>query len=153
MDGREQLCTFWVDGRLFGIEVSRVQEVIRTQAMTVVPLAPPVIRGLINLRGQIVAALDLRRRLGRPAAGEDAEPMNVVVQTDDGALSLLVDDIGDVIEVDPDRFEPPPETLQGLGRELVRGVYKLDEGLLLLLDAERVAAPTPTEREIGRAYA
>ena len=92
----------------------QVQEVIRYQAMTRVPLAPTVVSGLINLRGQIVTAIDLRRRLGLAGpADEGLHPMNVVVRTDDGAVSLLVDEIGDVVEVTDDAFEPPPETLAG----------------------------------------
>src|SRR5690242_554141 len=133
----QSLCTFYLDGLFFGIEVRRVQEVICYQHLTQVPLAPPVVRGLINLRGQIVTALDLRRRLDLPDRAPDELPVNVVVQTDDGAVSLLVDEIGDVLSV-PDRdFERPPETLRGTARELIRGAYKLEGRLLLILDTER----------------
>jgi len=90
------------------------------------------------LRGQIVTALDLRRRLELREREAGQRPMNVVVRTDDGVVSLLVDEIGDVVEVDQESFEPPPETLRGVARELVRGVYKLKDRLLLLLDTERV---------------
>src|SRR5579863_3440533 len=107
----QQFCTFYVDRQFFGVPVQQVQEVIRYQEMTRVPLVPQVIRGLINLRGQIVTAIDLRRRLGMAERPADQLPMNVVVRTDDGALSLLVDEIGDVIEVEESSFEPPPETL------------------------------------------
>jgi purine-binding chemotaxis protein CheW len=117
--------------------VQQVQEVIRYQEMTRVPLVPRVIRGLINLRGQIVVAIDLRRRLNAPERPEDQLPMNVVVHTADGALSLLVDEIGDVLEVQEETFERPPETLQGIARELVLGVHKLPVGLLLILDTEK----------------
>src|ERR1700753_3429550 len=118
MTVEQQYCTFTVDGLFFGVEVLQVQEVIRFQQMTPVPLAPAVVNGLINLRGQIVTAIDLRRALGlmdRPA--EDL-PMNVVVRTDDGVVSLLVDEIGDVLNVDDASFERAPETLSGVAREL-----------------------------------
>jgi purine-binding chemotaxis protein CheW len=108
-----QFCTFLLGGHYFGVDVLRVQEVIRHQEMTRVPLAPPVVRGLINLRGQIVTALDLRRRLDLPDRPDDQPPVNVVVQTDDGTVSLLVDEIGDVLLVPEEAFEPPPETLRG----------------------------------------
>ena len=101
------------------------------------PLAPPVVRGLINLRGQIVTAIDLRRRLELHDRPADQLPVNVVVHTDDGAVSLLVDEIGDVLEVPEKAFERPPETLQGTARELIRGAYKLEDRLLLILDTER----------------
>ncbi|MBK6697847.1 MAG: chemotaxis protein CheW [Myxococcales bacterium] len=132
-----QLCTFFLDGLCFGVDVTRVQEVIRYQDMTRVPLATAVVRGLINLRGQIVTAVDMRIRLGIAPAKSGELPMNVVVRTDDGAVSLLVDDIGDVVEVDESAFEGPPETMPARARELVRGVYKLNDRLLLLLDTER----------------
>jgi purine-binding chemotaxis protein CheW len=132
-----QYCTFYLDGHYFGLDVLKVQEIIRFQQMTRVPLAPPVVRGLINLRGQIVTAIDLRRRLELPDRPANQWPLNVVVQTDDGAVSLLVDEIGDVLEVPETLFERPPETLQGTARELIRGAYKLPDGLLLILDIER----------------
>lgn len=125
----------------------KVQEVIRYQEMTCVPLASSTIQGLINLRGQIVTAIDLRRRLELPARSAQELPMNVVVRCDDGAVSLLVDEIGDVVEIGDDIYERPPETLRGVARELVRGVYKLKERLLLILDTEKtVNLPTTSKR-------
>jgi purine-binding chemotaxis protein CheW len=136
----QQFCTFYVKDQFFGVPVQQVQEVIRYQEMTRVPLVPPVIRGLINLRGQIVMAVDLRRRFGIEDRPESQLPMNVVVRTDDGAVSFLVDEIGDVLEAGEENLEPPPQTLQGAARELVRGVYKLQERLMLVLDTERAVA-------------
>jgi len=133
----QQFCTFFLKDQFFGVPVQQVQEVIRYQEMTRVPLVPPVIRGLINLRGQIVMAVDLRRRFGMEERLESELPMNVVVRTDDGAVSFLVDEIGDVLEVGEDSFESPPETLRGPARELVQGVYRLQERLMLVLDTER----------------
>ena len=125
----------------FGVDVVHVQEVLRFQQMTPVPQAPEVIEGLINLRGQIVTAIDLRRRFEFPALPQGQCPMNVVVRSEDGAVSLLVDEIGDVIEVDAESFERPPETLGNDARELIRGAYKLKGRLLLVLDAARTIDP------------
>lgn len=133
----KQYCTFFVNGLFFGVEVLNVQEVLRYQQMTRVPLAPVTVQGLINLRGQIVTAIDLRHRLELPGRADGELPMNVVVRGEDGAVSLLVDEIGDVVEIDDDIFENPPETLRGIARELIKGVYKLKERLLLVLDTER----------------
>ena len=113
--------------------MEKVQEVIRHQAMTRVPLAPKLIGGLINLRGQIVTAIDLRLRLGLPERKADELPMNVVARSEDGAVSLLVDEIGDVLEVQEQQFEDVPQTMRQ-ARELMRGVYKLPDRLLLVLD-------------------
>ncbi|MGC8795200.1 MAG: chemotaxis protein CheW [Bryobacteraceae bacterium] len=137
LSGAGQYATFFVDGLFFGIEVLQVQEVLRYQEMTRVPLAPDVVEGLINLRGQIVTAIDMRRRLNLRPRPEGMLPMSMVVRTADGAVSLLVDEIGDVLEVDPESFERPPENLEGAARELIRGVYKLKDRLLLVLDTER----------------
>jgi purine-binding chemotaxis protein CheW len=137
MTNTKQFCTFFVNGLFFGVEVLKVQEVIRYQEMTRVPLAPTMIEGLINLRGQIVTAIDLRRRLELALREPGQLPMNVVVRSDDGAVSLLVDEIGDVVEIQDDIYERPPETLKGVARDLVQGVYKLKERLLLILDTEK----------------
>jgi len=136
MATNQQFCSFYLDGLFFGVEVEKVQEVIRHQEQTAVPLAPDVIGGLINLRGQIVTAVDLRRRLELSDRGEDEKSMNVVVRTDDGVVSLLVDEIGDVVEVEAQNFEPPPDTLRAGAREMIRGAFKLKDRLLLLLDTE-----------------
>jgi purine-binding chemotaxis protein CheW len=133
-----QFCTFYVGKLLFGIDVTMVQEVMRYQEMTRVPLASPVIRGLINLRGQLVTAVDMRRRLGLPALADGLLPMNVIVRREDGAVSLLVDEIGEVMDVAAEAFERPPETLTGAARELIRSVCKLDGALLLVLDAQQL---------------
>jgi len=134
---QQQFCTFYLGDLFFGVEVHKVQEVIRYQEMTQVPLASRVVQGLINLRGQIVTAIDLRRRLELKDRPADALPMNVVIRTDDGPVSLLVDEIGDVLEAQSDAYERPPETLRGIARELIRGAYKLKGRLLLTLDTDR----------------
>jgi len=144
MNLKRQLCTFFLEGLFFGVEVEKVQEVIRYQEMTRVPLAPAVIAGLINLRGQIVTAIDLRHQLGLSARKSEELPMNVVIRRDDGPISLLVDEIGDVVEVDEQLFEHPPDTLDGQGREFIRGVYKLKEQLLLLLDSDKAMSVVGT---------
>lgn len=140
MAGSQQFCTFYAGRQFFGVPVQHVQEVIRYQEMTRVPLAPEAIRGLINLRGQIVTAIDLRRCLGMPERPAGDLPMNVVVRTSDGAISLLVDEIGDVLDLDPNTFERPPETLHGSVRTAIRGVYKLPGQLLLEIDIVHAVA-------------
>lgn len=140
-----QFTTFYVNKMLFGVEVVRVQEVLRAQATTRVPLAPPVVSGLINLRGQIVTAIDMRRRLNLPPRGDGARPMNIVVRTADELVSLLVDEIGDVLEVEAAKFERRPQNVDPAISELIRGVFKLKEQLLLILDTESIAQPDVRE--------
>jgi len=132
-----QFATFFMKDLFFGIDVQKVQEVLRSQDMTRVPLAPGVLRGLINLRGQIVAAIDMRERLELPPSATAAEAMNMIVRAEDGAVSLLVDEIGDVINVAAEAYEPVPETIAGNLKQFVLGVYKLEGRLLLVLDTEK----------------
>jgi purine-binding chemotaxis protein CheW len=137
-----QFCTFYLDKLLFGVELKHVQEVIRSLDVTRVPLAPGVVSGLINLRGQIVTAVDLRRRLELEPRPPGLLAMNVVVRSDDGAVSLLVDEIGDVVEVEETTFERTPETLRGAVREVITGVHKLNDRLMLVLDTEKACQMT-----------
>jgi len=140
MANTNQFCTFYLDSFFLGVEVLSVQEVIRYQTMTRVPLAQAVVQGLINLRGQIVTAIDLRRRLELPDRPDGELPMNVVIRTEEGTVSFLVDEIGDVLEAQEGQFEAPPETVRGVSRELIRGVYKMKDRLLLILDTEKATA-------------
>lgn len=144
-----QFSTFFIDDLFFGVDVLDVQEVLRAQQMTPVPQAPDVVEGLINLRGQIVTAIDLRRRLGVGDRLAGELPMNVVVRTGDGAVSLLVDEIGDVVEVEEKDFEQAPDTLACTSRELIRGVYKLNHELLLVLDTQRSVNISASAGESG----
>jgi purine-binding chemotaxis protein CheW len=144
MANTSQFCTFYLDKLLFGVELKGVQEVIRSLEMTKVPLAPAVVSGLINLRGQIVTAVNLRRRLELGPAPAGALAMNVVVRSVDGAVSLLVDEIGDVVEVEESTFETPPETVRPSVRNLILGIHKLKGRLLHVLDIEKACLMVDT---------
>ncbi len=136
-----QICTFAVDRHLMGLEVGLVQEVLRQQPVTPVPLAPPAIRGLINLRGSIVPAVDLRICLGleQPiGATGDRGGALVVLRTDDGPTCLAVDAIRDVVAVPEADREPIPGTVPASVRDLLRGAYPLEGQLLLEIDAARL---------------
>jgi len=145
MSSTKQFCTFYLAGQCYGLDVLKVQEIVRSQPMTCVPLAHHKVRGLINLRGQIVTAIDLRRCLDLPERDDTNEHLNVVVLTDEGPVSLLVDEIGDVLELSDEQFERPPETLQSAARDLIVGAYKLPERLVVILDSEQIlVVPQPT---------
>lgn len=136
-----QYCTFRLAQYHCGIDVLAVHEILRHQPMTKVPLAPPVVKGLINLRGQIITALDMRTRLSFPPRDDGRAPINIVVGTgagvDEAVAALLVDEIGDVVDIDPANCEPPPDTIHGAVRDLIQSVCKLEKGLLLLLDVDK----------------
>jgi purine-binding chemotaxis protein CheW len=135
-----RFCTFYVDRLLLGIAIERVEEVLRDQNITPVPLAHPDIAGLINLRGQIITAVDARGRLGLTARDGTASPTIVVIRSGVEAVSLLVDRVGDVIEVDDDCFVGVPVTVGATISARTTGAYKLDGNLLLVLDPDDMLA-------------
>ncbi|MCS6971132.1 MAG: chemotaxis protein CheW [Planctomycetota bacterium] len=139
---QRQYCTFRLAQYHCGIDVLAVREILRYQPMTRVPLAPPVVKGLLNLRGQIITAIDARTRLGLPPREGERKPVNIVVAAGDSGeeslASLLVDEIGDVVSVDAASCEPPPETAPPNLREVLVAVCKREQGLLLLFDAARL---------------
>jgi purine-binding chemotaxis protein CheW len=146
MSGPRSVCTFHLDPYVFGLDVAVVQEVMVHPVVTHVPLTPPAVRGVVNLRGRIVTALDLRTRLDLPPAPAGVEPVSIVVRTEAEPVSFLVDRAGEVIEVSDAEFEVPPDTLHGPARDLILGAYKRPSHLLLLLDPERTARPDDLAR-------
>jgi purine-binding chemotaxis protein CheW len=147
MSELKQFCTFYIDQILFGVEVTDVQEVLRYQDITEVPLADSSIHGLINLRGQIITAVDLRNRMKLPPRQDDQQPMNVVIRTNGEVISFLVDSIGDVLEVEDEVFEHSPGTVDAATRELIKGVYKLEGRLLMVLDAAKASEVSTTTED------
>lgn len=133
-----QLVTFVVNKMYLGLEVSKVQEVIRCQDMTNVPLSSQYVTGLINLRGQIMPAINLRKILGMP--DHDKPPMNVVAGSESGPLCILVDEVGDVIHVHSNNYERTPETLSSSVKGISNGVIKLSKQLVLMIDPEKITS-------------
>ena len=134
MSDERLLCTFRVADHLLGLDIAVVQEVLRRQEITRLPLSAPAVRGIINLRGQIVPAVDLRCCLELPPAESGQDRATIVVRDREDAASLLVDEIGDVVQVAEESREQTPETVHGLARPLIHGVFPLHGGLLLELD-------------------
>jgi purine-binding chemotaxis protein CheW len=138
MIARQQYCTLTVGELFLGIDVGQIREVLRDTSFTPVPMADPAIRGLINLRGQIVTAIDLRRRMGIADAEPGATTSTMVIGTAEEPLALVVDSVGDVVEVGEASFEPPPKTLKGEARRVIEGAHKLEKQLLLILNLTAV---------------
>lgn len=137
MSDIEQVCTFRLDNLLLGIGVGEVHEVLLSQTLTPVPLAHPVVAGLLNMRGNIVVAVDLRRVLHLPERTGAPPPVNIIVRNGMGLLSLQVDEVGDVMEVESRMFTPPPDTTSAETKNLFRGAFQLPEKLLLVFDTNR----------------
>ena len=130
--------TFFLDGSFFGVPVADVQEVVNHLPITPVPGAAAAIAGLFSLRGEILTAIELRACLGLPPRPPGQPPLNLVVQREGEAVSLLVDEIGDVVSLEDDLFELPPDTLRGDVRAFIAGAYKLEHRLLLVLETGRI---------------
>jgi purine-binding chemotaxis protein CheW len=132
-ENNREFVSFFVAGQLLGISVSKVQEILPPQNITRVPRAATAVQGLLNLRGQIVTAIDLRERLGFPPRETAGEYMNIIICDEGELFSLLVDSVGDVIGVAQDRFSVPPPNLDACWKQCCEGVYQLQRGLLIVL--------------------
>ncbi|HEY0002489.1 MAG TPA: chemotaxis protein CheW [Actinoplanes sp.] len=137
----QQFVTFDVENQFFGVPVTAVQEVLLNESYTPMPGAPAGYGGLFNLRGEVIGTVDLRIRFGMPARTAAGAVVNVVVRAAGEPVSLLVDRIGLVAELDDAAFEPVPETLTGPSRAMAVGTYNTEGRLLLILDVEACVNP------------
>lgn len=145
MEAIEQLTTFSVGGELFAIEVLKIQEVTGTPVVVRMPLAPSFVKGLVNLRGQIATAIGLHELLQLEAKVDSAQCMSVVCKLEGNLISLLVDTIGEVVELDVKLFEPAPLTISPQVRRYLKGIYKMNGSLLNVLNLEMLSKElTPT---------
>lgn len=138
-----QLCTFRLGDRWFGVDTSVVQEVLRDMPCTPVPLAPQAVRGLANLRGEIVTVVDLAERLGIAGHRRVEPPFHVVLVAGSALVSLLVDAMGDVVAAADATFERPPDGVDEAARRFIAGVALLDGRLVMVLDATHAAEGEP----------
>lgn len=138
IDSSAGLVSIRVGKQSFGVPVLKVQDVIVQTPINRVPLGPPEIAGSLNLRGRIVTAVDMRRRLKMEPRGPDETFMSVIVEHVGELYALLVDDVGDVLWLSPSDHEPAPVTLSAHWRAVCSGLYRLDGELLLVLDVEQV---------------
>ncbi|MHA1599098.1 MAG: chemotaxis protein CheW [Alphaproteobacteria bacterium] len=130
----ESFVTFYIKGQMFGIPVLQVQDILVPNKIASVPLAPPEVRGSINLRGRIVSVVDVRVRLGLEKRDDGGESMGVTIEEQNELYTLLVDTVGDVVGLSKEHFENSPSTLDPLWREFASGVYRLDKKLMVILN-------------------
>lgn len=134
----EEFITFTIAGQLFGIPVLKVQDVLATYQIARIPLAPPEVAGSLNLRGRVVTVIDLRTRLGLPPRAETAKSMSIVAENEGELYSLMVDSVGEVLELSRSLYERNPPTVEPKFRSFSEGIYRLDETLLIVLDVNRL---------------
>lgn len=130
--------TVVIAGQRFGIPVLQVQDVLREQSVTKIPLAPPEVAGSLNLRGRIVTAIDVRKRLGLPENDNKKNDMSVVVEQQNELFSLIIDSVGDVLSVECDQIEKTPSTIDPVWREISTGVFQLKGELLVIMDVSKL---------------
>jgi len=140
MSEEQQLVVFQLGAELYGVEISRVHEIIRLQSITRVPRAPAFVEGVINLRGKVIPVVDLRRRFGLPTADHTRASRIVVVEIGDQVVGIIVDGVSEVLRVNPSIVEPPSPVVAGIDSEYLHGIAKLPERLVILLDLDRVLA-------------
>jgi purine-binding chemotaxis protein CheW len=133
--------TFYLGPHYFGINVADVLELNRNMEVTPVPKSPKIVRGIMNLRGQLVPAIDMYQRLDLVADIPKNESVSIILHCTGDLIAILVDDVGEILSLDQSTFEPPPSNFSLASKELVRGVHKLSERLLLIIDAKSIAHP------------
>jgi len=134
----QNFVTLMIAGQLFGIPVLSVQDVLGPQRITRIPLAPPEVAGALNLRGRIVTAVDVRRRLNLPPREDNGTGMSVVVEHRGEPYSLMIDSVGEVMELPTASFEPNPPTLNPRWRQVSAGIYRLEGRLMLVLEVDKL---------------
>jgi len=134
IDQSKDFLTIEIADQKFGVPVLQVQDVLREQKVTHVPLAPTEVAGALNLRGRIVTAIDVRKRLGLPDRDDGVPSMSVVVEHKEELFSLIIDKVGDVLNFKDEYFERNPGTLDPLWRDISTGIYQQDETLIVIVD-------------------
>ena len=141
----DEFVTMTIFDQLFGIPVLKVQDVLGPQHINKIPLAPPEVAGSLNLRGRIVTAIDIRKRLGLPSRDPGDEGMNVVVEHGTELYSLVIDTVGEVLSLPSENFERNPSNLDDLWREVTAGIYQLDGKLMVVIDIDRLLSFSAAE--------
>ncbi|AZZ36452.1 chemotaxis protein CheW [Bdellovibrio sp. qaytius] len=135
---QEQACTFYLEDRMYALDVQEVQEVTKSLPITPIPLAPSYVKGLINLRGQIAVSIDLREMFGLPKLEVNEFTNNIVCRTDGILMAFPVDRVGEVVENDYNLFECTPDTVEPKIAQFMKGVFKSPHDILSMLDIESI---------------
>ncbi len=141
-----QLVTFSIGEEEFGVDILKVQEIIRTMEITRVPRAPDFVEGVINLRGKVIPIIDLRKRFGLPTRDHDQHTRIIVIEISNMIVGFVVDSVSEVLRIPEGTVEPPPPVVSGLESEYISGVGKLEDRLLILLDLDRLLSSEEQEQ-------
>lgn len=134
----QQLVVFGLGKEEYGVDIIEVQEIVRLQEITQVPNAPDFVEGIINLRGKVIPLIDLRKRFGFAAGEHSADTRIIVISISDSLVGIIVDSVSEVLRLNDEDMEPPPRIVAGIGREYIKGVGKIGDRLIILLDLDRI---------------
>lgn len=144
-----QLVTFSIGEEEFGVDILKVQEIIRTMEITKVPRAPQFVEGVINLRGKVIPIIDLRKRFGLQTKDHDKHTRIIVIEISNMIVGFVVDSVSEVLRIPAGTVEPPPPVVAGLESEYISGVGKLEDRLLILLDLNRLLSGEEREELVN----
>jgi purine-binding chemotaxis protein CheW len=144
-----QLVTFSIGDEEFGVDILKVQEIIRMMEITKVPRAPEFVEGVINLRGKVIPIIDLRRRFGLSTRGHDKHTRIIVIEINNMIVGFVVDSVSEVLRIPFSTVEPPPPVVSGMESEYISGVGKLEDRLLILLDLDRLLSHGELQSIVG----
>ena len=134
----QQYVSFILDKEEYGIDILKVQEIIRFESLTRIPKSPPFIEGVLNLRGKVVPVMDLRTRFGLPKGERDRKTRIIVVNVNGKEMGLIVDEVSEVIQIDSDQVSPLPPMGASISAEYIRGMARIEDRLRILLNVERI---------------
>lgn len=140
-----QLVTFKIADEEFGVDILKVQEIIRMMPITKVPNAPAFVEGVINLRGKVIPVIDMRKRFGMPSSPHNSQTRIEVMDLQGQVVGFVVDAVSEVLRIKESTVEPPPPVVAGVGSEYMRGVGKLQDRLLILLDLDKLLTESELE--------
>ncbi len=133
-----QLVVFGLGDEEFGVDIIQVQEIVRLQEVTKIPNAPEFVEGIVNLRGKVIPLIDLRKRFGFAKVEHDDDSRIIVTSFNDNLIGIIVDNVTEVIRLQEEQIEPPPNIVAGIGREYLQGVGKIENRLVVLLELDRI---------------
>ena len=147
---KNQVVRFMVGKESFGVDIGRVQEIVTVPEITRVPDTPDFLEGIINLRGKIVSVIDLRKRLKINGAEKNRKNRILVTEIKGRVVGLIVDEVSEVLRLNPDNIESPPEMTNSAGSQYIIGVGKLEDKIILLLDLAKVLSTNEIENIVSR---
>lgn len=141
----QQMVVFGLGKEEYGVEITQVQEIVRLQEITNIPNTPDFVEGVVNLRGKVIPLIDLKKRFALEQTQRNGDNRIIVISVNDSIIGVIVDYVSEVLRIPDDRIEPPPAVVKGIGKEYLKGIGKISDRLLILLDLDKILSSTEQE--------